>query len=200
MHCRLPFPFAILASALALHLLSCQNVEEEATPGGSSAVVLHDASGGVHRLFVSSPETKATVVVFLMTDCPVANAMLPDLNEMALHFGPRGIRFYGIYAGEDPEAILKHVGDFRIQFPCLLDDSCKVARLCGATRVPEGAIFGPDGSPIYLGRIDDRAVKIGRMKPFPAERNLADALDALLAGRVLPRPHPATAGCHLPNP
>lgn len=161
-------------------------------------MVLSAPDGGQHRLFAPSPGTKATVAIFLMTDCPVANAMLPDLSEMARRYAPLGIRFYGIFAEEDPESILRHVRDYQIAFPCLMDDSCQLARMSGARRVPEAAIFGPDGSTLYCGRIDDRAVKIGRIKPVPAERNLSDALEALLAGRDLPLPQPVTAGCYLP--
>lgn len=161
-------------------------------------MVLFAPDGGEHRLFAPSPGTRATVAIFLMTDCPVANAMLPDLNEMARRYAPLGIRFYGIFAEEDPESILRHAGDYHIAFPCLVDDTCQLARMSGARRVPEAAIFGPDGTPLYCGRIDDRAVKIARIKPAPAERNLADALEALLVGRNLPLPQPVTAGCYLP--
>ena len=161
-------------------------------------MILSDPGGGEHRLFVPDSGTKATVAIFLMTDCPVARAMRPDLNEMAKRYSPLGIHFYGVFADEDPESILRHIGDYRIAFPCLMDDACQLAKISGASRVPEAAIFGPDGTPLYRGRIDDRAVKIGRIKPVPAERNLSDALDALVAGKNLPSPKPVTAGCYLP--
>lgn len=186
-----------LLLALPILFLSCRQENSDAA-AATPPVVLFDPGGSEHRLFVPHPETKATVAIFLMTDCPVANAMLPDLNGMAKHYGPLGIRFYGIYADQEPEAILRHMDDYRIAFPCLVDDSCRVAKISGARRVPEAAIFGPDGKPLYCGRIDDRAVKIGRIKPVPAERNLAAALDALLAGKKLPPPQLVTAGCYLP--
>jgi thiol-disulfide isomerase/thioredoxin len=153
--------------------------------------------GSDHRLFVYNPGTKATVAIFLMTDCPVANAMLPDLNEMAKRYEPLGIRFYGIYADQKPESILRHSEEYQIAFPCLLDDHHQLAKISKASRVPEVAIFGPDGAPLYCGRIDDRAVKVGRIKPVPAQRNLNDALEALVAGTQLPPPQPVTAGCYL---
>lgn len=166
----------------------------------SRSIVLRDARGAEHRLPTLDQEVKATVVIFLMTDCPVANAMIPDLSALASRYAPMGIQFYGIFSGEKQEDILRHSEDYRIPFPCLLDDSCLLADKCGATRVPEAAIFNQDGTSIYCGRIDDRAVKVGRMKPEPAERNLADALEALLAGKKLPPPQPATAGCFIPKP
>lgn len=189
----------LLTLIVALALLSCQQ-EKTAAASSEKSTVLRDARGTAHHLFVPNAGVKATVAVFLMTDCPVANAMLPDLNEIASRYEPLGIRFYGIFADEEPEDILRHGKDYRIPFPCVLDDAGLLAGRSGASRVPEAAIFGPDGRSLYCGRIDDRAVKPGRMKPEPAERNLADALDALLAGRELPAPRPATAGCFLSHP
>lgn len=189
----------LLTAVIALALLSCRQEEVAAEPTPESTL-LRDARGAGHQLFVPDAGTKATVAVFLMTECPVANAMLPDLNEMAARYEPLGIRFYGVFAGEKAEDIVRHGEDYRIPFPCLLDDAGILAGKSGATRVPEAAIFSSDGRSLYCGRIDDRAVRIGRMKPEPAERNLADALDALLAGRELPAPQPATAGCFLSRP
>jgi peroxiredoxin len=173
--------------------------EESRTPDSPPAIVLRDARGAEHRFPDQNQEVKASVVIFLMTDCPVANAMVPDLRELASRYAPLGIRFYGIFSGEEPEDILRHSKDYRIAFPCLLDDSGVLAEKCGATRVPEAAIFDKNGRSVYRGRIDDRAVRIGRMKPVPAERNLADALAALVAGKPLPPPQPATAGCFIPK-
>jgi hypothetical protein len=197
MRSRFPSPGVLFSVALPLFCLSCRP-QKPVAAGEVPPVILSDPGGGEHRLFVPDSGTKATVAIFLMTDCPVARAMLPDLNEMAKRYSPLGIHFYGVFADEDPESILRHIGDYRIAFPCLMDDACQLAKISGARRVPEAAIFGPDGIPLYRGRIDDRAVKIGRIKPVPAERNLSGALDALLAGKNLPSPKPVTAGCYLP--
>ena len=182
--------------ALPLALLSCRHEESSSTQAPRS-IGLRDARGAEHRLAAQDQEFKATVVIFLMTDCPVANAMIPDLSDLASRYEPLGIRFYGIFSGEKQADILRHSEDYRIPFPCLLDDSSVLADKCGATRVPEAAIFDRDGISIYRGRIDDRAVRVGRIKPEPTERNLANALEALLAGKKLPPPQPATAGCFI---
>jgi hypothetical protein len=189
---------AMLWVVLPIALLSCRQEESPSTLA-SQSIVLLDAGGSEHLFPAKDQEVKATVAIFLMTDCPVANAMIPDLNEMSARFAPLGIRFFGVFSGEKQEDIFRHSEDYRILFPCLLDDSGLLAEKCGATRVPEAAIFDRNGVSIYRGRIDDRAVRVGRMKPEPAERNLADALEAFIAGQNLPAPQPATAGCFLPK-
>lgn len=190
---RLLLKIALVVGLLPLALLSRGHAE--ALP----AIVLRDARGAEHRFPTQDQEVKATVVIFLMTDCPVAKAMIPDLNALAIRFAPLGIRFYGIFSGEKQEDVLRHSQDYRIPFPCVLDDSVVLAEKYGATRVPEAAILNKQGVSIYSGRIDDRAVRVGRIKPEPAERNLTDALEALVAGKKLPPPQPATAGCYIPK-
>ncbi len=146
MRSRFPSPGVLFSVALPLFCLSCRP-QKPVAAGEVPPVILSDPGGGEHRLFVPDSGTKATVAIFLMTDCPVARAMLPDLNEMAKRYSPLGIHFYGVFADEDPESILRHIGDYRIAFPCLMDDACQLAKISGARRVPEAAIFGPDGMP-----------------------------------------------------
>lgn len=133
-----------------------------------------------------------------MTDCPLANATAPDLSQMATEYGKRGVRFFGVYASETAAEIKKHRTAYKLPFPGLLDPKCQFARAAGATRVPEVAVYSPNGKLLYRRRIDDRAVKFGRMKPAPTRGDLKEALDAVLAGKT---PAPATTpavGCYLP--
>src|SRR5436190_17044963 len=41
---------------------------------------------------------RATVLIFLGTGCPVSNAYLPHLNELAKKYEPQGVRFVGVNA------------------------------------------------------------------------------------------------------
>ena len=48
---------------------------------------------------------------------------------------------------------------------------------------PESAVFLRGGALAYHGRIDDRYVDFGEVRPEPTHRDLADAIDAALGGR-----------------
>lgn len=155
-------------------------------------------SDGTNHTPLARDARKATVLIFLMADCPVANATAPELSRIATEYGARSIRFFGVYAGETAAEITKHRAEYKLPFPGLLDPKCQLARAAAATRVPEVAVYSHDGKLVYRGRIDDRAVKLGRMKPAPTRRDLREALDAVLAGKT---PSPATTqavGCYLP--
>jgi thiol-disulfide isomerase/thioredoxin len=157
-----------------------------------------DSDGATHQPLGKAPEHKATVLLFLMPDCPVANAMAPELSRIASEYGKRGVRFYAVYATSDAAEVAAHRRDYRLPFPGLLDPKCVLARGAGATRVPEAAVYSAEQKLLYRGRIDDRAVKVGRIRPEPGRHDLRAALDAILAGR---KPDPATTeavGCYLP--
>ncbi len=60
---------------------------------------------------------------------------------------------------------------------------------------PEVALFDAAGRLAYLGRIDDRYVDFGVDRPAPATHDLAEALDAVLAGRPVAVPRTHAVGC-----
>jgi peroxiredoxin len=155
------------------------------------------ADGTMHSPFANDGR-RATVLVFLMHDCPVANASSPAVARLAEEFGARGVKFFGIYATETAVEIAAHRAEYKLPFPGLLDPECQLARRAGATRVPEAAVFSPGGELLYRGRIDDRATQPGSMKPVPSREDLRLTLDAILAGRI-PEPRTTEAvGCYLP--
>jgi hypothetical protein len=167
------------------------------TAASTPVISLADAAGNACRPFDADGRL-ATVIIFLMRDCPVANASAPEMARLAADFTPNGIRFYGVYAAETAAEITAHLEEYGLSFPGLLDPKLELARLAGATRVPEAAVFSPAGELLYRGRIDDRAVRQGITKPVPHRHDLRLALEAVIAGR-LPEPRfTESIGCHLP--
>ena len=163
----------------------------------AAPIVLRDAEGKAHTP-LADDERKATVLFFLMYDCPVANAMAPELARIAAEYGKRGVRLFAVYATETAEEITAHHREFKLPLLGLLDPKCALARHCGATRVPEAAVFSPAGKLLYRGRIDDRAVKLGSMRPAPTRHDLREALEAILAGKKPERAFTEAVGCYLP--
>src|SRR5690606_23256227 len=138
---------------------------------------LQAADGKTYRPLAAVGQ-KATVLVFLMHDCPVTNKSAPELVRLAREFTPRGVQFFGVYSTESAKEIEQHAGDYGLRFPGLLDPALKLAEITGATRAPEAAVLGPDGSILYRGRIDDRAQKPGITRPTASRRDLYLALEA----------------------
>jgi hypothetical protein len=64
---------------------------------------------------------------------------------------------------------------------------------------PEAAVLAPDGKVVYRGRIDDRYADYGKRRPEPTQRDLRDALDAVLENKPVRAPTTKVIGCYLPD-
>lgn len=139
---------------------------------------------------------QATVIVFIGTGCPVSNAYLPHLNELAKKYDAKGVRFIGVNANAQDSAdeVAKHAKEFAIAFPVVKDESQRVADALGARRVPEAAVLDAQDKLRYCGRIDDRYGVTGR-KDQATREDLALALDELLAGKAITVTKTEVAGC-----
>lgn len=139
---------------------------------------------------------KAIVVVFLGTECPINNAYLSRLAELHKEYAPRGVVFVGINANRTDTLarVAAHAADHGIPFPVLKDTANVVADQFDARRTPQAFVLDGSGVILYQGRIDDQ-IGIGFRRPAPTRRDLAEALDEILAGKTVSRSHTAAAGC-----
>jgi peroxiredoxin len=181
-------PFSFLGCLLSVVSFAGDN------PGAN--ITLHTADGRTVTPF-GARNQKATVLVFMMHDCPVTNASTPELARLAEEFTPKGIQFFGVYATETAAEITAHRRDYGLPFEGLLDPTMRLPRLAGATRAPEAAVFSPDGTLLYRGRIDDRATKPGAMRATARQRTLHLALEAVLGGRQPEPKFTSSIGCYL---
>ena len=145
---------------------------------------------------------KAVVLLFLGAECPVSNGYAPEMARLARAYGPRGVRFYGIYPDPDlsDRAAARHAQEFGLEFPVLRDPEQVVAHQAGVGVTPEAAVLAPDGRVLYLGRIDDTFNPQGRRRPSPTTRDLDAALRAVLDGKAPPAAAARAFGCPLPRP
>ncbi|MEX0676953.1 MAG: redoxin domain-containing protein [Pirellulales bacterium] len=158
---------------------------------------LSDAAGNEHSL-ADMKDAKFVVVLFLGTECPLARLYAPRLNQLAADYGQRGVRFVGINSNvqDTPEEIADYVRGHEISFPVLRDPNNVVADQFQAVRTPE--VYVLDGSRVvrYHGRIDGQ-FQPGVHKTKNARRDLAEAIDELLAGRQVSQPELEAVGCFI---
>jgi peroxiredoxin len=127
---------------------------------------------------------KAVVVVFLAADCPLAKLYAPRLVELASAYQHKGVAFLAIGSNQHEEIrnLAGYVRLHAISFPVLKDVGNVVADRFAAQRSPEVFVLDHERRVRYRGRIDDQ-YGVGVQKPHVTQRNLADALDAVLAGK-----------------
>lgn len=159
-----------------LLLAACQ-----AAPAGEQvqSFTLPDTEGKQHTLYEHST-AKTVVLIFLGTECPLANRYLPRLNDLRQAYGPRGVVFMGVNSNalETVEAIAKHATENRLTFPMLLDREHRVADALQVRLTPTAIVIDSSRRLRYRGRIDDH-----KSEDLVKTRHLRDALDAVLAGK-----------------
>jgi AhpC/TSA family protein len=171
--------------------------------GALAVVGVLDLAGG-HVDPLPGPGAGPAVLVFVRTDCPIANRYAPELRRLHDRFARRGISFWLVYPdpSETPEAIRRHQRDFGLGFRAVRDPQHELVRATQATVTPEVAVFtsnGPEPRLVYRGRIDDRYVDFGRARPAPTRRDLREVLTALAAGSAVAPRTTAAVGCFIPQ-
>ena len=149
------------------------------------AFELTGVDGQKHSLGQFLGKAKATVVVFTCNTCPYSQAYEPVLIEMAETYAGKPVQFVlvnsndvTVQPGDSYEAMVARAKDKKYPFPYLHDATQSVATAYGAQRTPHVFLIDSEGVLRYRGRVDDN-VKRDEVKT----RDLADAIDALLAGK-----------------
>lgn len=149
---------------------------------------LMGVDGKYHKLDDYS-QARAILIVFMCNHCPYVLAKMPALLELHRVYGPKSVAVIGInsnnnldYPDDSFEKMQEFVKEQGMRFTYLFDESQSVARSYGAVCTPDPFLFDGSGQLVYHGRIDDAMTPEAQ----PTKHELADAMDALLEGR-LPR-------------
>jgi peroxiredoxin len=159
---------------------------------------LRDTNGALH----SGEEwraKKAVVLFFTMTDCPLANGYVPEMNRMRASYDTQGVAFYAVQVDNtvSDADVKKYAQEFGYTFPMLNDPREILARLTGAKVTPEVAVLSPTGEVLYLGRVDNKVEDLTRPKYAATEPELRNALDAVLAGKAPKEARTRAVGCSI---
>ena len=159
-----------------------------------------DTSGATIQPLKDSGQ-KATVLFFVMHECPVANGYAPEISRVISEYSTNGVRGYVVYVESDltPRKARKHARDYGYKSGALLDPKHLLVKAAGATISPEAAVISPTGEVLYRGRIDDRVADFGKRRVEPTRRDLRLALDAILAGKPVPARLTKAIGCYIPE-
>jgi len=158
---------------------------------------LRDSKGIVHRAEEWRGK-RAVVLFFMMTDCPLANGYVPEMNRMREVYESRGVAFYAVQSDNtvSDAVVQKYAQEFGYSFPVLNDSRLTLARFTGAKVTPEVAILSPSGEVLYLGRIDNKVEDdITHPRYAATEPELRNALDAVLAGKTPKEIRTRAVGC-----
>jgi len=152
---------------------------------------LPDLDGKSHSL-IDYKTSKAIVLMFISTECPVSNAYNSRIASLAKAYKEKGISFLGINSNkaEDVASIKKHAETHGFDFSILKDAGNKVADQLSASFTPEVFVMSGDLKLLYHGRIDDK-----RREEEVTTKDLSNALDEILAGKSVTVARTKAFGC-----
>jgi peroxiredoxin len=161
---------------------------------------LPDTVGNVHSLdeFGTAP---ALLVAFICNHCPYVKHIRGKFAELAKDYQARGLAMVAIssndaeaYPEDGPSEMGKEVEAAGYTFPYLYDETQDVARAYQAACTPDFFVFDRDRKLVYRGQFDDSRPNNGR--PVTG-KDLAAALDQILAGHPVPADQKPSVGCNI---
>lgn len=144
------------------------------------------------------PEDHLVVIAFLGTECPLAKLYGPRLNQLQTEFSKRKVTFVGINSNTQDSLteITDYIAKHKIKYPILKDVGNKLADKLAAERTPEVLVLDAERKIRYRGRIDDQYL-VGFSRDTVRRRDLAIALEELLAGSEVSTPTTKPIGCYI---
>lgn len=146
---------------------------------------------------VAAAEPVATVDLFVAPDCPIANGYAPEIERLHLAYREKGVVIRLVFPDRDLEegAVRKHLADYGITAPFVIDHDHALVKRASATTTPEAVLFDRTGAIIYRGRIDNRYSDLGDRRGTVTEFYLRDAIEAVLSGKAPAIARTTPIGC-----
>ena len=151
-----------------------------------------------HRFDVQSlGAKKASVFLFISSQCPIANVYTPRFLALAEKYEKQGVQLFAVYSDrqESLAEITKHSKDRGLTFSVVRDAGAALADRLGAKFTPEAVLVDAKGAVKYRGRIDDNPVAT-----HVTRHDLEDAIGAVLAGKSVQNPQVLAVGCAIRRP
>jgi hypothetical protein len=185
-----PVTLLVVLSAAAAGLLRVSEPQQ---------IILRDIDGVAHGS-LENPASKWNVLIFLLSDCPVANRYAPEIKRICSEYETKGADCFLVY--EDPSMREEEI---RLYMKTYGYDCCKAVRdldhrfvrTAGVDVSSEVAVFARGSQLKYRGRIDDFYAQLGAPRPQVTRHDLRDALDDLAAGRPVREPRTSAFGCFI---
>jgi hypothetical protein len=155
------------------------------------------------------PAGPAHVVFFVATDCPISNAYAPEIQRVCRDYAAKGVGCSLMYEDVDlattparlEQDVRRHVREFGYsQIPAAIDRARDIASRARVTVTPSAVVVDRAGEVRYRGRIDNFYAAFGTPRRHVTERDLRDALDAVLARRPVKSGDTEAVGCYIVDP
>ncbi len=137
-------------------------------------------------------DSKAIVVMFIATQCPISNDYNSRMTEIYKKYKNKDVTFLGINSNkqEDVDEIKEHAKENKLKFIILKDLNNKIADKFDASVTPEVYVLNSNFEILYHGRIDD-----SRNESKVKSKDLENALNEILSGKKVSNTRTKAFGC-----
>lgn len=146
-------------------------------------------------------DASALVVVFFCNHCPYVKLLKAHFAEFARKYMEKGVAVVAInsnntvqYPDDAPEKMAEDAKAFNYPFPYLFDEKQEVAKAFQAACTPDFYLFDGERKLVYRGQYDD--ARPGN-DVEPNGKDLAAAIDAVLAGEPVAEDQKPATGCNI---
>jgi len=146
-----------------------------------------DSSGKQVKLSEALKSSKAVVVDFWSSRCPVSKKYEPTLKKLAEDYTTKGVAFIAIDSNynEPANEVQQTRAERSVPYPVLMDGKeGSLATYFGASHTPEAYVITPAGVLVYHGNLDE----------------IGPAIAAVLAGRTVEKSETKAFGCSIKRP
>ena len=188
------------SSCLAITIVVLGGLAGCASKGADVTVA---ASDGTVCAPLTGEPGDVVVLLFASPDCPIANAIAPEIERLHLSAAESGGRFYLVQARSDvtAEQAITHAKKYGITSPVLLDTNHLLTTSMHATVTPEIVVlrFGDDGQPVtvYQGLVNNLYASLGNRRDRATEHYGRDAIVAAVTGQAVEPSYRKPLGCFL---
>ena len=154
---------------------------------------LADYNGNKHSLS-QYKDSKAIVVMFIATECPVSNAYNARMEKLFKEYNEKGFTFLGINSNkaESVSRIKEHAVENELTFTILKDEKNVIADKFGASFTPEIYVLDGSFNVLYHGRIDN-----SKSESDVQSQDLKNALNEILDGKEVTKKETKAFGCSI---
>ncbi|HZD31379.1 MAG TPA: redoxin family protein [Candidatus Angelobacter sp.] len=141
---------------------------------------------------------KVLVLIFVRTDCPIANRYAPTIKALSQKYAGAAVMML-VYPdkSETPQNIEKHLQEYGYRLAALQDKQLSLVKLSKVEITPEVGVFNGKGELIYHGRIDNWYKEFGRARPAPTTHELDEAVQAAVNGSQAVPASVGGVGCYI---
>ena len=150
---------------------------------------------------LSGKNGEVSVIIFSSTDCPIANAMAPEIERIHKDIHSRGgsLLLVHVWEGRTYTDANEHAKDYGLTMEILVDLEHQLVKQFDATITPEAVVirYDKNNNPEvgYRGLINNLFDSPGNRRDEATEHYVREAIDAAFSGGNLSPSYRTPTGC-----